>query len=53
VALRLIYLLATRILVLLRLTGRDSTTKSVEILILRHQLAVARRLPPSRTARSG
>ena len=43
---RLIYLLATRIFVLLRLTARDSTAKNVEILILRDQLAVARRQDP-------
>lgn len=35
--LRLIYLLATRICVLLRLAARDSTAKNVEILFLRHQ----------------
>ena len=39
-ALRLI-LLATRIFALLRLAAHDSAAKNVEILILRHQLAVA------------
>jgi len=46
VALRLIYLLATQIFAWIRLSSRDTTAKNVEILILRHQLAVARRRDP-------
>ena len=45
-ALRLIYLLATRIFAWLSLLARDSTAKDIEILILRHQLAVAQRRDP-------
>jgi hypothetical protein len=41
VALKLIYLLTTRIFAWIRLAGRDTTAKNVEILMLRHQLAVA------------
>jgi hypothetical protein len=46
VALRLIYLLATRIFAWLGLTSRDSTAKDVEIFILRHQFSVAQRRDP-------
>ena len=45
-ALRLIYLLVTRVFAWIRLSGRDSTAKNIEILILRHQLAVAQRRDP-------
>ena len=45
-ALRLIYLLVTRIFAWIRLSSRDTTAKNVEILILRHQLAVAQRRDP-------
>ena len=40
-ALRLFYLLATRVFAWIRLASRDTSAKNVEILILRHQLAVA------------
>lgn len=43
---RLIYLLTTRVFAWIRLSGRDPTAKNVEILILRHQLAVAQRRDP-------
>jgi hypothetical protein len=41
--------LATRIFAWIRLASRDSTAKNVEILILRHQLAVAQRRDPCLT----
>jgi hypothetical protein len=41
VALRLIYLLVTQIFAWPALASRDSTAKDVEILVLRHHLAVA------------
>jgi len=46
VALRLIYLPATRIFSWIRPTSRGTTAKNVEILVLRHQLAVAQRRDP-------
>ena len=47
VALKLIYLAARCLLSWLRLSQLDSASKNVEILVLRHQLAVAqRRIPP-------
>jgi hypothetical protein len=46
VALRFMYLLATRCFAWLGLSARDSMAKDVEILILRHQLAVAQRRDP-------
>jgi putative transposase len=46
VALKLIYLLMTRIFAWARLASRDTASKNVEILILRHQLAVAQRRNP-------
>ncbi|WP_194910537.1 helix-turn-helix domain-containing protein [Catenulispora rubra] len=45
-ALKLIYLLMTRLFTWIRLTSRDATAKNVEILMLRHQLAVAQRRDP-------
>lgn len=45
-ALKLIYLLTTRIFAWIQLTSRDETAKNIEILILRHQLAVAQRCDP-------
>ena len=42
----MIYLLATRIFAWLSLFARDSTAKDIEILIPRHQLAVAQRWDP-------
>nr|WP_223297435.1 hypothetical protein [Catenulispora acidiphila] len=46
VALKLIYLVVVRAVGLLRLSQRDSSWKDMEILILRHQLAVAMRKDP-------
>jgi putative transposase len=46
VALKLIYLLTTRIFSWIRLAGRDDAAKNIEILMLRHQLAVAQRRDP-------
>ncbi|WP_297550794.1 helix-turn-helix domain-containing protein [Amycolatopsis sp.] len=45
-ALKLIYLMVTRIFTLARLTTCNSMAKNTEILILRHQLAVAQRRDP-------
>lgn len=45
-ALKLIYPLTTRIFVWIQLASRDETAKNIEILILRHQLAVAQRRDP-------
>lgn len=45
-ALKLIYLVMTRIFAVVRLAVQDSTAKNIEILILRHQLAVAQRRDP-------
>jgi hypothetical protein len=44
--LKLIYLVATWAFACLRLAWRDSAAKDVEILMLRHQLAVAQRRDP-------
>jgi putative transposase len=48
VALKLIYLVVRYLLGWLRLSHRDARAKDVEILILRHQLAVAQRRVPAR-----
>ena len=45
-ALKLVYLLMTRIFAWARLAARDSTAKDLEILMLRHQLAIAQRRDP-------
>ena len=46
VSLRLVYLIFQQILGLVLLMGRTSSTKDVELLILRHELAVLRRTHP-------
>ena len=47
-ALKLIYLVARNVLASGRLSRRDAAAKNVEILMLRHQLAVAQRRTPPR-----
>jgi putative transposase len=42
--LRFVFLLITRLAVWLRLSRREETRKTAEILILRHQLTVLQRL---------
>jgi putative transposase len=46
VSLRLLYLILLRVLNLLLLLGRSSASKDVEILVLRHEVAVLRRINP-------
>ena len=46
--LRFVFLLITRVAERLRLSRRDETWKTAEILILRHQLAVLQRRQPRR-----
>ena len=46
VSLRLLYLIFRHLLGLLLLLGRTSTTKDVELLVLRHEVAVLRRTNP-------
>jgi putative transposase len=43
--LRLLYLIFLRLLNLLLLLGRSSASKDVELLVLRHEVAVLRRAP--------
>jgi len=46
VSLRLLYLVFLQLLNLLLLLGRSSTSKDVELLVLRHEVAVLRRVRP-------
>ena len=46
VSLRLLYLIFQHVLGLLLLMGRTSSTKDVELLVLRHEVAVLRRANP-------
>src|SRR5918997_2471230 len=46
VSLRLLYLIFFRVLNLLLLLGRSSASKDVELLVLRHEVAVLRRVNP-------
>jgi len=46
VSFRLLYLICLRMLNLLLLVGRSSASKDVEILVLRHEVAVLRRVNP-------
>ena len=45
-SLRLLYLIFLRLLTLLLLLGRSSASKDVELLVLRHEVAVLRRTNP-------
>src|SRR3954454_2178257 len=46
VSLRLLYLIFRQMLGLVLLMGRTSTTKDVELLVLRHEVAILRRTEP-------
>ena len=46
VSLRLLYLIFRQVLGLLGLLGRTSAIKDVELLVLRHEVAVLRRTTP-------
>jgi hypothetical protein len=51
VSLRLLYLIFLQMLRLLLLLGRTTSTKEVELLVLRHEVAVLRRTNPSTSRR--
>ena len=46
VSLRLLYLILDRLLSWLTLLGRTASSKDVELLVLRHEVAVPRRTNP-------
>ena len=46
VALRVLYLIFQQVLGLVLLWGRTSSTKDIELLVLRHEVAVLRRANP-------
>jgi putative transposase len=46
VSLRLLYFVFIRLLNLLVLLGRSSVSKDIELLVLRHEVAVLRRVNP-------
>jgi putative transposase len=46
VSLRLLYLIFQHMLGLVLLTGRTSSTKDIELLVLRHEVTVLRRTNP-------
>ena len=53
VSMRLLYLIFQHVLGLLLLMGRTASTKDVELLVLRHEVAVVRRTNPDTTLGMG
>ena len=47
VSLRLLYLIFQQILGLVMLLGHTSSTKDIELLVLRHEVAILRRTDPN------
>jgi hypothetical protein len=47
VSLRLLYLILLQLVKLMSLLGRSSASKDVELLVLRHEVAVLRRVNPT------
>jgi hypothetical protein len=47
VSLRLVYLIFSRLIDWLKLLGRASSSKDIELLVLRHEVAVLRRTNPT------